>query len=212
MKGGLSDQEQERHRPRQRSAVGQEVPLPSQAPTDCCPFRKRSLAGVCAYSRENPGPGGRGSANGGRRPSKLPAKYGPPQSRRLLSLLRTDSLPFVSKIYWPENADDAIMDAPEWLEHIGFAKFAPALREDPGGCESADHPKIARTAEGRARSKSPVWFRLGRLRENPTDAKGWGRNSGPPFQTALRNMVRLSPAHSGKTPGQRRRRAENEKF
>ena len=56
------------------------------------------------------------------------------------------------------------MDAPEWLEHIGFAKFAPALREDPGGCESADHPKIARTAEGRARSKSPVWFRLGRLR------------------------------------------------
>src|SRR6516165_12687593 len=84
MKGGLSDQEQERHRPRQRSAVGQEVPLPSQAPTDCCPFRKRSLAGVCAYSRENPGPGGRGGANGGRRPSKLPAKYGPPQSRRLL--------------------------------------------------------------------------------------------------------------------------------
>src|SRR6516165_9445848 len=88
MKGGLSDQEQERHRPRQRSAVGQEVPLPSQAPTDCCPFRKRSLAGVCAYSRENPGPGGRGSANGGRRPSKLPAKYGPPQSRRLLRRFR----------------------------------------------------------------------------------------------------------------------------
>ena len=28
------------------------------------------------------------------------------------SPLRTDSLPFVSKIYWPENADDAIMDAP----------------------------------------------------------------------------------------------------
>jgi aryl-alcohol dehydrogenase-like predicted oxidoreductase len=28
------------------------------------------------------------------------------------SPLRTDSLPLVSKIYWPENADDAIMDAP----------------------------------------------------------------------------------------------------
>jgi hypothetical protein len=40
------------------------------------------------------------------------------------------------------------------LEPIGFAKFAPALREDPGGCESADHPKIARTAEGGVRSKS----------------------------------------------------------
>ena len=30
----------------------------------------------------------------------------------LFSPLRTDSLPFVSKIYWPKNADDAIMDAP----------------------------------------------------------------------------------------------------
>ena len=29
-----------------------------------------------------------------------------------ISPLRTDSLPFVSKSYWPENADDAIMDAP----------------------------------------------------------------------------------------------------
>ena len=29
-----------------------------------------------------------------------------------LSPLRTDSLPFVSKMYWPENADDAIMDVP----------------------------------------------------------------------------------------------------
>src|SRR5262252_2313129 len=51
------------------------------------------------------------------------------------------------------------------LEPIGFVKFAPALREDPGGCESADHSKLARTAEGGARSKSPVWFRLGRLRD-----------------------------------------------
>src|SRR5215472_5770144 len=40
------------------------------------------------------------------------------------------------------------------LEPIGFVKFAPAAREDPGGCESADHPKIARTAEGGACSKS----------------------------------------------------------
>ena len=30
----------------------------------------------------------------------------------IISPLQTDSLPFVSKIYWPENADDAIMDAP----------------------------------------------------------------------------------------------------
>jgi len=29
-----------------------------------------------------------------------------------VSPLRTDSLPFVSKIYWPENADDAIMNVP----------------------------------------------------------------------------------------------------
>ena len=29
-----------------------------------------------------------------------------------ISPLRTDSLPLVSKIYWPQNADDAIMDAP----------------------------------------------------------------------------------------------------
>ena len=29
-----------------------------------------------------------------------------------VSPLQTDSLPFVSKIYWPENADDAIMVAP----------------------------------------------------------------------------------------------------
>jgi hypothetical protein len=35
-----------------------------------------------------------------------------PESERGFSPLRTDSLPFVSKIYWPENADDAIMDAP----------------------------------------------------------------------------------------------------
>jgi len=29
-----------------------------------------------------------------------------------ISPLRTDSLPLVSKIYWRENADDAIMDGP----------------------------------------------------------------------------------------------------
>src|SRR5262249_24006399 len=42
---------------------------------------------------------------------------------------------------------DAIIDAPEWPKPTGFVCFAPALREDPGGCGSADHPKIARTAE-----------------------------------------------------------------
>jgi hypothetical protein len=31
---------------------------------------------------------------------------------RLISPLRTDLLPLVSKLYWPQNADDAIMDAP----------------------------------------------------------------------------------------------------
>src|SRR6516164_8807716 len=56
------------------------------------------------------------------------------------------------------------MNAPQWLEPIGFVKFAPALREDPGGCESADHPKIACTAESGARSESPVWFWLCQLR------------------------------------------------
>jgi hypothetical protein len=30
----------------------------------------------------------------------------------LISPLRTDSLPLVIKIYWPQNADDAIMHAP----------------------------------------------------------------------------------------------------
>ena len=45
------------------------------------------------------------------------------------------------------------MDVPEWLEPIGFVKFAPALRRS-GGRESADHPKIARTAEGGVGSKS----------------------------------------------------------
>ena len=30
----------------------------------------------------------------------------------IISPLRTDSLPLVSKIYWPQNGDDAIMDAP----------------------------------------------------------------------------------------------------
>jgi hypothetical protein len=29
----------------------------------------------------------------------------------IVSPLRTDSLPLVSKMYWPGNADDAIMDA-----------------------------------------------------------------------------------------------------
>jgi hypothetical protein len=56
------------------------------------------------------------------------------------------------------------MHAPQWLEPIGVLKFASALRKDPSGCGSVDHPKMARTAEGGACSKSPVWFRLGRLR------------------------------------------------
>ena len=35
-----------------------------------------------------------------------------PQAALRISPLRTDSLPLVSKIYWPQNADDAIMGAP----------------------------------------------------------------------------------------------------
>ena len=31
---------------------------------------------------------------------------------QILSPLRTDSLPLVSKIYWRESADNAIIDAP----------------------------------------------------------------------------------------------------
>ena len=38
--------------------MGHEVPLPSQAPTDCCQFRKRSLAGVYAYSGKIQGQAG----------------------------------------------------------------------------------------------------------------------------------------------------------
>ena len=103
-------------------------------------------------------------------PFKLPRRghFFAAQSAKKRSPLRTDSLPFVSKIYWPENADDAIMDAPCWLEPIGFAKFAPALREDPGGCESADHPKIARTTEGGVRSKSLFGSGLAGLGSSPT--------------------------------------------
>ena len=43
-----------------------------------------------------------------------PSAQSPTQMRRpgSLSPLRTDSLPLVSKMYWPENANDAIMDAP----------------------------------------------------------------------------------------------------
>jgi hypothetical protein len=53
----------------------------------------------------------------------------------------------VSKIYWWQSAKNGIMRQLEWPKPTGFVCFAPALREDPGGCGSADHPKIARTAE-----------------------------------------------------------------
>src|SRR6516164_8905140 len=43
-------------------------------------------------------------------------------------------------------------------------KFGPALREDPGGCESADHPKNSPYDRGWSAFEIPVWFRLGRLR------------------------------------------------
>ena len=63
------------------------------------------------------------------------------------SPLRTDSRQLVSKIYWWQSAKNGIMRQLEWPKPTGFVCFAPALREDPGGCGSADHPKIARTAE-----------------------------------------------------------------
>jgi hypothetical protein len=43
----------------------------------------------------------------------------------------------------------------------GSYPLHPLTREQLGGCESADHPKFARTAEGEA---LPVWFRLVRVR------------------------------------------------
>jgi hypothetical protein len=45
-------------------------------------------------------------------PSEAQKKQWRREIDAFFSPLRTDSLPFVSKIYWPENADDAIMDAP----------------------------------------------------------------------------------------------------
>ena len=58
------------------------------------------------------------------------------------SPLRTDSRQLVSKICWRRTTSGAIIDAPEWRKPTGFVCFAPALREHPGGCGSADHPKL----------------------------------------------------------------------
>ena len=46
------------------------------------------------------------------RANEIDEKVLPSLTSEDLSPLRTDSLPLVSKIYWPQNADDAIMDAP----------------------------------------------------------------------------------------------------
>ena len=48
----------------------------------------------------------------------------------------------MSKIWWRRTTSGAIIDAPEWRKPTGFVCFAPALREHPGGCGSADHPKL----------------------------------------------------------------------
>src|SRR5690348_11253454 len=58
------------------------------------------------------------------------------------SPLRTDSRQLVSKIWWRRTTSGAIIGAPEWRKPTGFVCFAPALREHPGGCGSADHPKL----------------------------------------------------------------------
>jgi hypothetical protein len=59
-----------------------------------------------------------------------------------ISPLRTDSRQLVSKIYWRQSANSAIMREPEWCEPTGLFGLYPRKREYLGGCESADHPKL----------------------------------------------------------------------
>jgi hypothetical protein len=71
----------------------------------------------------------------------------------------------MSKFWWRRTIDDAIIEFPRWLGHMGFIEFAPALREDLSACGSAVHPKIAPTAKGGERPNPPVWLRLRRLKK-----------------------------------------------
>jgi hypothetical protein len=64
------------------------------------------------------------------------------------------------------------------LNSWGSYRLHPLMREPPGGCESADHPKFARTAEGIA---LPVWFR--------SAGSEWAEANGKPV-TASRPSVR----------------------
>src|SRR5215813_10613690 len=68
---------------------------------------------------------------------------------------------------------------------LGSLSSAPALREDPGGCESADHPKIARTAEGGARSNYLFGSGFASLGEKtPSAALNW--------LTAIRGLTQFA--------------------
>jgi hypothetical protein len=58
---------------------------------------------------------------------------------------------------------------------LGFFSFAdPHVREDAGGCGSADHPRLP-VRPMNARAQSPAWFRLRRVMDTravPSE-KGW---------------------------------------
>jgi hypothetical protein len=44
--------------------------------------------------------------------------------------------------YIRRNHNLLVGESSAWPKPTGFVCIAPALREDPGGCESADHPKL----------------------------------------------------------------------
>jgi len=74
----------------------------------------------------------------------------------------------------------------KWLAPNGFFSFASACPGSFGGDASADHPKIARTAEGYVRPKSPAWFRLPWVRlieKLPETANSLARNCDPAAHT-----------------------------
>ena len=98
--------------------------------------------------------------------SVRPCRRGDHRNSRLrgvFSPLRTDSRQLVSKICWCVKTFGEMMNVPKWLEPIGFFPLHPHVREDLGGCGSADHPKLPARPRGLC-ARSPVWFRLRRLR------------------------------------------------
>src|SRR5258708_25391376 len=59
------------------------------------------------------------------------------------------------------------------LDPRGFCKWPPPRREKTGGCESAEHPKFARTAE--------VFCCLRILFGSGSAGFGWAKPTGPAF-------------------------------